>query len=335
MNAMSWSDDVIIIRGQEVPVKVGEIEITKLKFYPENPRIYSIIRADKIEPSQEDIEQQLQSMEHVKELIQDIKENGGLMEAVIVKDGTLEVLEGNSRLAAYRWLAGKNPLAWGRIRCKLLPKDIGDDKVFALLGQFHIKGKKDWAPYEQAGFLYRRYMNQNIKKADLGKELGLGARRVGQLIETYEFMLKNNETDVRRWSYYEEYIKSNSIKKVRKKFPALDATFVAKVKSEEIGKAVYVREKLQKIACGSEKVISKFVAGEISFDEACERVDDSGNSDGTYRKLSTFRNWLATKDAQDAILGSEGGTLKKVKFEVQKLTDALKRLNNKLNGGGA
>lgn len=333
MNAMSWKADTITIRGKDIPVRTGEIEQSRLKFYVENPRIYSIVRADNAEPSQEDIQDKLQSMDHVKTLIQDIKENGGLMDAVIVKDGTFEVLEGNSRLAAYRWLFEKDPIKWGRMRCTLLPKDIHDDDVFALLGQYHIKGKKDWAPYEQAGFLYRRHKNQGVKMSDLGKELGIGRKRVGQLIETYEFMIQHNETDIKHWSYYEEFIKSNRLKKIRDKFPDFDKKFTDKVKSGEIGRAVDVRDKLQKIACGAEKVVAKFVSGEITFDDACERVDDSGNSDGTYRKLSGFRTWLASDEAQDAILHAPANVQKKLSFEISKLATALSRLDKKLGGG--
>lgn len=330
MNECAWNDDVIVIRGEQIPVRVGEIEITKLQFYAENPRIYSIIRAGDSEPSQEDIEQQLQSMDHVKRLFHDIKENDGLMEAVIVKDGSFEVLEGNSRLAAYRALARTDPIKWGRIRCKLLPKDIGDSKVFALLGQFHIRGKQDWAPYEQAGFLYRRHKKHNIKKSALGQQLGIGARRVGQLIETYEFMLRHNDTDIRRWSYYEEFIKSNSIRKMRNKFPEFDEAFVAMVKSGEISRAVDVRDKLQKIAaCGKQKLVSKFAKGEITLEDACERLDDSGNADTSYRKLNKFRTWLASREAQDAIAAAEGQALKNIKFELKKLSLLLERLQTK------
>lgn len=325
-----WTNGSIVIRGKKISIKTGEIEQSRLVFYVENPRIYSILRSDRADPSQDDIENQLQSMDHVKALIHDIKENGGLIDPIVVKDGTFEVLEGNSRLAAYRYLAGKEPIKWGMIRCTLLPKGIGDSDIFALLGQYHIKGKKDWAPYEQAGFLYRRHKKQGVAMVDLGKELGVGRRRVGQLIETYEFMLQHNDADVKRWSYYEEFVKSNRIKKVRDTFPQFDEKFAEKVKSGEIGRAVDVRDKLQKIASGPPKVVAKFVGGEISFDDACERIDDSGNSDNTYRKLSKFRSWLASNEAQEAILNAPDNVQKKVSFEVAKLATLLARMEKKL-----
>lgn len=46
----------------------------------------------------------LKGMEHVKQLRVSIESNGGLIDPLIVRDGDFMVLEGNSRLAAYRLL---------------------------------------------------------------------------------------------------------------------------------------------------------------------------------------------------------------------------------------
>lgn len=324
------TDGTIRLRGKDIPVKNGEISQLILKFYPENPRIYSILRADLATPGQEDIQKQLQTLDHVKALVQDIKENGGLIDPVIVKAGSNEVLEGNSRLAAYRLLADKDPIKWGMMRCTVLPADIPEDSVFALLGQYHIKGKKDWAPYEQAGFLYRRYKQHKIKKTELGKELGLGAKKVGQLIETYEFMLTKEITDVSKWSYFEEYLRSNILKKAREKHQEFDKTFVAAVESGDIPRAIDVREKLQKIASGPEKVVSKYAKGEITLEQAMDRVEDSGSADSTVKKVSSFRAWLATSEAQDAIRSSEGSAHQKLAFELDKIHSISGKLYGQL-----
>jgi hypothetical protein len=89
----------------DIPVKTGWLDQSRLKFFVDNPRIYSIVRADGREPEQAEIYAKLRELEHVRVLKEDIRENGGLIDPIIVKDGSLEVLEGNSRLAAYRWLA--------------------------------------------------------------------------------------------------------------------------------------------------------------------------------------------------------------------------------------
>ena len=43
------------------------IDLGQLKYYPENPRIYSLVYTGETEPSQKDIEEKLQRMDHVKD----------------------------------------------------------------------------------------------------------------------------------------------------------------------------------------------------------------------------------------------------------------------------
>ena len=90
-------------------------------------------------------------MDHVKQLVQSIRANGGLTDPLIVQDGEFVVFEGNSRLAAYRLLARLDPLP---IACensetvispKLLghasiPKPAGDPLHFSRCGRLWEKG---------------------------------------------------------------------------------------------------------------------------------------------------------------------------------------------------
>ena len=54
------------------------------------------------------------------------------------------------------------PLKWNLVKCTLLPADIDESLIFALLGRYHVNGKKNWAPYEQAGFFYRRFHKHSV-----------------------------------------------------------------------------------------------------------------------------------------------------------------------------
>ena len=331
---MSWVEDTLMIRGKKIPVKIGMMNQESLRFYPENPRVHSIVRADDKEPEQEEIQRQLLKMDHVKALYQDIKANGGLIDPVIVRDGNYEVLEGNSRLAAYRALGAEDPIKWGKIKCQLLPEDTDDSDVFALLGQYHIKGKKDWAPYEQAGFLYRRYKRHKISKTLLGQELGLGKRRVSQLIEAYQFMIDHKDYNINRWSYYEEYIKSNKIKKLREGYVGFDDDIVAKIKSGEISRAVEIRDNLPKLASAPKKIVRKFQEGIIDLQEAVDLADQSGGTDTTYRKLNRFRTWLGQEETEAEILNPESSARDKIRFEVGKLYANFRRLSRAMSKTG-
>ncbi len=331
---MSWVNDTLMIRGKTIPVKVGMVNQESLRFFPENPRVYSIVRANDKQPEQEQIQRELLKMDHVKALIQDINTNGGLIDPVIVREGTYEVLEGNSRLAAYRALATKDPIKWGNIKCQVLPADIDDSDVFALLGQYHIRGKKDWAPYEQAGFLYRRHKLHKISKTILGQELGLGRRRTSQLIEAYQFMIDHKEYNVNRWSYYEEYIKSNKIKKLREAYVGFDDDIVAKIKSGQIAKAVEIRDNLPKLASAPQKIVRRFQEGVIDLQEAVDLVHQSGGTDTTYRKLNRFRTWLVQEKTEAEILNPQSSASDKIRFEVGKLYANFRRLSRAMSKTG-
>ena len=321
--------DTLLIRGVDVPVQTTTLLQADLRFFLDNPRVYSILRSDGEEPSQGDIERKLLEMDHVKALIQDIKRDGGLTDPIVVRAGSLEVLEGNSRLAAYRALARIDPLKWAKMKCKLLPEDLDESLIFALLGQYHIKGKKDWAPFEQAGFLYRRSTAHNIDAAQLAQEIGLSKHKVERLIATYQFMLNYHETDTARWSYYDEYLKSRLIRKVRLDQPGFDALVVEKVKSGEIARAVDIRDRLP-VICSAPKILKKFASRAHDFEEAHERAVGAGADSTPYKKLVTFRQWLAKPDAVTALGRTQGETRKKIEYELDKLATRLETVRGKL-----
>ena len=198
-------ENSIVIGKQEYPIKEKYINQKDLKFYAENPRIYSILNNVSAKPSQEEIEDTLTEMEHVKQLVVAIKANDGLIDPLIVKDNDMTVLEGNSRLAAYRILAKSDPVKWANVKCRVLPHEISDKAIFTLLGQYHIIGRKDWNPYEQAGYLYRRVKSTNVDIDIIAKELGLSLPTAKSYYRNYEFMLSKNDLKSSHWSHYDEY----------------------------------------------------------------------------------------------------------------------------------
>ena len=64
-------------------------------------------------------------------------------------------------------------LVWG------MPKEVHDSAIASLLGQLHLKGKKDWRPYEQASFLHRRHYKDKISISNLVEEVPLKKRGTG------------------------------------------------------------------------------------------------------------------------------------------------------------
>lgn len=325
-----YTEEKLTLRGEEITVRIGIMSQHDLLFYLENPRLYSLVRADGKEPSQENIEEILTKKDHVRHLIKSIEDNGGLIDPIIVLGDSNIVIEGNSRLAAYRVLAQKNPIKWGRIKVKILPKDIPESLVFALLGEYHIIGKTDWAPYEQAGYLYRRHVNHKIDVPILAVEIGLPTRTVNHLIHVYQFMVDNNEKDVNRWSYYDEYLKSNKIKKAREEYPELDTLIVKKVKAGEIAKAVDVRDGLKKICEAGGKTLHRFATGVADFDDSFQSAEHRGACDHAFQRLKKFRDWISEDAAEEDLLELKGDARKRCVFELDKIRKRADSLLNKL-----
>jgi hypothetical protein len=323
-------EGTILIRGKEVATRTEYLEQSKLIFYPDNPRVYSVLRGKGNVPSQEEIQRRLLEMEHVKELVQDIKQNGGLIEPLVVRDKTFEVLEGNSRLAAYRFLAKSDPLKWGYVKCSVLPSNIDEALVFALLGQYHIKGKKDWVPYEQAGFLYRRFKNHHTDIKVLAAEIGISTKLVKHLIDTYQFMIDNDEEDIKRWSYYDEYLKSNKIRKAREQYPKFDKLIVEKIRSEEIERAVDLREQLP-VICSSPKALQKFATGTLDMQEAYDTAAEAGGDSAHVKAVKKFREWITRPQVENYLVESDGKIRSTIVFELRKIEAKAHHLLKKLD----
>ena len=325
----TWVNDTLTLGGEEIPVRNGVLRVRNLSFYAENPRIYSLIQKPGVEPSQNEIHKSLSKMDHVKQLIQSIRANGGLTDPMLVRDGDFVVLEGNSRLAAYRELARNDAIRWGEAKVRLLPENISEKLVFALLGEYHIIGRKDWAPYEQAGYLYRRNVMHDVSAQDMADEMGLSVRLVNHLISTYQFMVDHGETDVNRWSYYDEYLKSNAARKARQEIPGLDSLVVEKIKANEIETARDVRDKLIKVLDtpkAGPQPLRILMSGEGTFNRAFESARDRGVDNMWLNRFKRFKERLLDKDLLADMQQMDPEQRKKCLFELGKIRQAVERL---------
>jgi hypothetical protein len=319
----SFTLDVMQIQGTPVQTRLGMLPHSQLRFCPENPRVYSIVHEDGRAPGQEDIQARLQEMDHVKGLVHDIKKHGGLIDPLVVRDGSFEVVEGNSRLAAYRVLAQKNPDKWGYAKCRLLPRDVDERLVASLLSQWHLKGKKEWPPFEQAGYMHRRYHEQAITLAALASEAGLTQLRIEKIIEAYQLMIDQRDAKRDRWSYYDEFVKSRKIAKACAAQSGFRERVLGMIKHGEFDRAQDLRDKLPAICDAPPKIRTKFVVGKLTFDEAFEAAQDAGGDDAPYKKLRKFRLWLSEQEVQDHVKGLEGEIRDKAEFELRKLHGLL------------
>jgi hypothetical protein len=319
------------LRGVDVPTVTKDIKYKDLRFYVDNPRIYSFVRSDGNTPDQSEILERLQGLEHVRELVQDIRANEGLIDPIIVRDGDMVVLEGNSRLAAYHYLASQDALRWGKVRCTLLPSDIDEKLVYALLAQYHVKGKKDWAPYEKAGFIYRRFQDHKVDLPVVAAEMGLTRDEAKHLIAVYQFMIDHNDQDRDHWSYYDELLKSRKIGKVRDEVAGFDDFVVEEIKSGRIGKAMDLRDKLPVICTANRKIVKRLMAGAYDFAEAHEAAVAEGGENHALSKLKRFRSWLVASTTEDDLVEAPKAVRDRMQYELKEIEKKAKKLKELLN----
>lgn len=328
----SFQEDTITLRKHEIKVKSGFLPHDTLLFYAENPRIYSIVwKEDGGEPSQEEIFEALSKTDHVREtLVPSIKSNGGLIEPVLVRNNV--VLEGNSRLAAYRVLSQKDPATWAHIRVRILPDTISDSEVFSLLGEFHIVGKKDWAPFEQAGYLYRRFKTHGVDEKQLHHEVGLTPAKIRHLIHVYDFMLEVDDRNPERWSYYDELLKGRRFNHTRELYPDFDMKIAEMIQNEEIERAVDVRDGLPKIVKVGGNTLKKFMNGKLSFHDALQDAHLRGAGNYYTRKFTDFKNFLAEDQVDAEIMNISAEEKTQLAYLINRIEARIKQIAKKVNG---
>lgn len=298
-----YTMETITIGKKEYSVKEMQIDQQELLFYVDNPRVYSALRENGNEnPTQEEIETKMRSMEHVKELRYQIEQNGGLIEALIVvsRNSDYVVLEGNSRLAAYRILAEKDPLRWQKVRCNVLPETITENEIFTLLGTLHLVKKKDWSVYEQAAYVYRQSEVNGLPVNTLAKNVGLATATVKKYIDVYKFMVEWDDNVQNHWNYYEQYVANTAIKGYRNRYPDMDDQIVTQIKTGKIKEARDIRDKLGKIAKASDKtsarIMKDIIEGKNDIDQGYARFEATGKSGNSYKKIKDFRNLMTNNE---------------------------------------
>lgn len=308
----------------------GEVPIASLQFYEDNPRIYSLVQSENL--TQGEIEEKMCSFDYVKQLAQSIKAVG-LVDPIIVRQSDMAVLEGNSRLAAFRMLAKNEPHQFSKIKARLIVDEITDESVDILLGQYHIVGRKDWDPYEQASFMHRQTM-RGVSVDQLSESYGLSKSEVKRYISTYEFMVQHNESDPARWSYWDEYLKASKVKAIRKDDDCrddLDNLVIRLVNNNIIKNANSDMRKINEICKAAEnprrsKIFNSFLDEKISFDEAVEMIESGANASTVIATCKKFRNFISSTDTLDIIQEMRPQDSSACTFELKKIWVALKSI---------
>ncbi|MBI2196120.1 hypothetical protein HYU45_00745 [Candidatus Daviesbacteria bacterium] len=255
MPDLTDTSENIVIGDRKIPTEIREIDIFELNYYPQNPRMNYVLSKYGDSLDQTKIEENLWRLDSTKVLADDIRKNGGLMEEVFVMGN--QVIEGNRRLCAYRYIYRDSPAEqkenWRKIRAKVILSKISDEDLFLLLGNLHIKGKAPWDPYEKASYIYRM-INENRMDIDyVAAIVGMTASAIKIQLKAYELMRDgylpkltelaglDEKEQLKKFSIFEEYFKSSELQSIARENPEIlsNEKFINWVLEERIRSAAY------------------------------------------------------------------------------------------------
>lgn len=324
----NFIDDKMRISGEMVPFKKGVLLHSDLRYWVKNPRIYSIVHATDVPLEQDEIELELQKCDHVKQLIRDIKHHKGLITPVFVLDKKFEVIEGNSRLAAIRALAAKQPTQFGKMECIVFPADINEKLIYSFLNQEHIQGKHQWSPYEQAGVIYR-LVSGGMGMEALCDELGISKRKAKSMFDIYDFMVQHKEDKPSRYSYYEVYLTNRKAKQLRGVEPNLDTRIVKEIQDAKVTAQEF--RAMLPLVLDHPKERNRFISGKSSILGAYEQLEKTGKTENLVIKLDRIHDQFKamTKDQFDEL---DAQAQKRAEFNLNRILTLAQNLKKKVYG---
>ncbi len=319
------------ILGETIPLSNDYLHIDELKFLKDNPRVYACTHGEPnfdgrtSEEQQELIFKKLLQEPSVKNLEPEVKRHGGLMEPILVRHDTMEVIEGNSRLAVYRHFHQKKTEGeWEYIPCEIVSR-LTDDQQAAFLNQIHVKGKTSWSAYEKANFAYvrqeRGWSLENIAEV-FGESIGTIRTRV-KVIET---MKKNEDNERSHFSYYDVLVRSAEISEAIQK-EGVRGFLLTKIQNfgpkDEDGDftAQELRKKLP-VILKKPKVLTKYLEGKIDLDEGYQIAKVSQVEEKVQQAMNLL-NEVSQKD----MVQLDTSRFNAFKQDVRKLTREVARLN--------
>ena len=324
--------------GKTIEATSDYLDINKLKFLKDNPRVYACTHGKSgfdglpEQQQQEIIYEMLLDEPSVKHLKPDIKRHGGLMESILVRHDTMEVIEGNSRLAVYRALHNaKVKGEWELIPCDIV-SSLTDEQQFAFLNQIHVKGKNQWSAYEKANFAYVR-QEAGWSKDRIAKLFGESVATINTRIKVIELMKENNDSEKSHFSYYDVIVRSKDILKEMEKEGSDLMNLMVDIRNfgaedeDNAFTALDLRRKLP-IILKKPKVLKKFNEREINLEDAYQRAKHS-DLEGKVKQAHGLLEDISSSKVRELKPGT--GNYGAFRQAVRKLSKEIERIKKMLD----
>ncbi|MDE0522231.1 MAG: ParB N-terminal domain-containing protein [Boseongicola sp.] len=326
---MEDDDNSIAIMGETVEAVRQRIPIDELLFLPDNPRVYAAIRemSDFCDLTQEErqvrIYERMLEEQSVKNLIPEIKRDNGLQEPIIVRWDTRQVIEGNSRLAAFRKLRDEFPEEepWAEINCLVVSK-LTEEQQTRLLGQAHLHGKTDWSPYAKALYCFRWVEELGKDISELVRVSGITRAEIGKSVKVIKLMQENCDDTLSNFSYYDVLVRSKKIAAAIDDSRQLRDIVLSAIKDKNRNFTGQEMRQRLPIIIDKPRILRKFAQGHVTLEEAYDRAKISG----LQKKLKNVRDGLDDIERADTI-NLEQNELRAAEQFIRKIGREVKRVS--------
>lgn len=328
------------ILGDSIDLANAYEDIYKLRFLKDNPRVYACMHSEPDfedlleEEKQELIYKKLLEEPSVKKLIPEIVRHGGLIEPILIRRDTMEVIEGNSRLAVYRKLHQQEEDGdWDQIRCSVVT-GLTEDQQAAFLNQIHVKGKTQWSAYEKANFAFvRKEHGWSVDK--IAQLFGESSVTIRTRVRVIEMMKDNQDNDRSHFSYYDVVVRNPSVLKEMEKSDKLSETLFYKIKNmeSEEEKNKFTAQELRKklpVILRKPKVLKKFSNGQLELDEGFQLAKISKVEEKVKQAGVLLDDVSRTEVSQ-----LDQSNFNAFKLAVRRLSQQMKRIDNMIEAFGA
>lgn len=307
------------ISGHKLIIENGYVKINHISFWHDNPRIYSLLDAERGEHNldKEIIFNKLRKTKDFDNLLEQVKVDGSINEAIWVgkdKDtSNYVVYEGNTRLAVAKLLRDNGDTRFSKIEVNLFPDNTPIKYIKKYVGDAHLKGKNKWNSYEKYGWMYREIMSHKDESREaiskcitqVAKDYSETRSNIQRCYDLVNFMEENKIPSSARKesiSYWEEIIKSAPLKQVRKFFKDENIS----EHSDEIGYKSFDELLIKKVREGVE--VKRAAAGSVdgNFRQDIKLIGEAFTKHGKKDHIYDLLENKITLQAASKIAQSQG-----------------------------